>query len=500
MNTYVFLPGPRSGSRRRARALTSAATACLVALALPACGDSSGDTESDGSTSSPSTSSETTAGPATGSTTEAETDSATSATTQTSDATQTSSGGMTTTTDAMTETGVETDTATTGTTGPDIPPCPHTPVDGEPGIGLEMVAGGFDRPVYVTGHPTMPDTLYVLEQKSGSIKILNPGDNMAPPSSFLTLSVNQSENEMGLLGFAFHPDFPEDPRVYVNYNPDASTTRISEFTLADPEDHTVADPNSERVLLSVDQPFGNHNGGMIDFGPDGYLYISFGDGGAANDPLNSGQSLDTLLGKILRIDVEPGNGGEYSIPDDNPFVGQPGAEPEIWAYGLRNVWRFAFDPETGVLYAGDVGQGEWEEVSIIEPGENYGWNEMEGFHCFQGICDDTAGPHELNADGLRAPIIDYPHDGPGSGKSITGGTIYRSCEVPAWDGVYFYADFVSDRVWTLRWDGANVTDNNLVFDPAPESNPSSFGTNAWGDVYVTFFGGFGGAVYRVVPQ
>ena len=153
-----------------------------------------------------------------------------------------------------------------------------------------------------------------------------------------------------------------------------------------------------------------------------------------------------------------------------------------------------------MLYAGDVGQGEYEEISVIEGGENYGWNELEGFHCFQNGCDDSAGPHELNGDDMRAPIVEYPHDGPGSGKSVTGGHVYRSCEVPAWSGVYFYADFVSDRMWTLRWDGSNVTDNNLVFDPAPDSNPSSFGTNAWGDVYVTFFGGFGGSVYRVVPQ
>ncbi|MGB1275784.1 MAG: PQQ-dependent sugar dehydrogenase, partial [Nannocystaceae bacterium] len=227
--------------------------------------------------------------------------------------------------------------------------------------------------------------------------------------------------------------------------------------------------------------------------------IGVGDGGDANDPLMAGQDLNTLLGKILRIDVTPGNGQEYSIPPDNPFINQQGARPEIWATGLRNPWRFGFDPVTDVLYTGDVGQGEWEEVTVVERGGNYGWNPMEGFHCFSdNTCDESAGPNQVNADGYTMPIAEYDH-GEMGGKSITGGNVYRSCEVPGWAGKYFYADFVSNRIWWLDWNGQDVNVETLGLTPG--DNPSSFGTNAWGDVYMTVFGGFGGGeVYRVVPQ
>ena len=474
------------------------------AFALAACGgDDTESTASDATTTTdPTTSSsgtETTAGPTDSDGSESDSETTTSPTT--SDPTTSETDPTTSDTDPTTsETDPTTDTDTdtdTDTTGPDIPPCPYTPVDNDPNVALEMVADGFTRPVFVTGHPTMPDTLYVVEQ-GGTIRILNPGDDSAPVEAFLDINVAVGPNEMGLLGFAFHPDFPDDPRFYVNYNPPSSDrTIISEFQLAG-GDETMADPNSERIVMEFDQPFENHNGGMIEFGPDGYLYIATGDGGAANDPLDSGQDLNSILGKILRVDVEPGNGMGYTIPADNPFANMPGTRGEIWAYGLRNAWRFSHDMETGILYAGDVGQNQWEEVTLIEPGGNYGWNEMEGFHCFQGAnCGSILGPNESNENDYIMPLVEYDHGNQG-GQSITGGYVYRGCEVPAWQGRYYYADFVSNRIWALTWDG-QLDDLGVVINNGPE-NPSSFGQNAWGDVYLTTFGGFGGgSVYRLAP-
>jgi glucose/arabinose dehydrogenase len=375
--------------------------------------------------------------------------------------------------------------------GTNIPPCPWTEVSGDPGVDLQLIATGFNRPLYVAGHPTAPDRLFVVEQ-SGGIKILEPGQTTAPSTDFLTISVNDGPNEMGLLGFAFHPDFPDDPRVYVNYNPSGDqSTIISEFTL-DSTNPDIADPSSERILMQFDQPYSNHNGGMVTFGPDGMLYIGVGDGGAADDPLLAGQDLSTWLGKILRVDVD---GTPYSVPSDNPFVGTAGAEPEIWAYGMRNPWRFSFDGTT--MYCADVGQNAWEEVDVVEAGGNYGWSDMEGAHCFNDFgCDDSdSTPNSTNADGLIMPIYEYSH---AVGASITGGYVYRSCEVPAWHGRYFFADYVDNQLFSLEWDGTNVSNAGLLMNaPAPVT---SFGTNAWGDVFMTTFGAGGnGRVYRIGP-
>jgi glucose/arabinose dehydrogenase len=384
--------------------------------------------------------------------------------------------------------------ATTGDGDGDLPPCPYDEVGGTPNMGFELVANGFDRPVDVKGHPQVPNRLYVIEQFTGRIKILEPGETSAPTNNLLELDVRTQENEVGLLGFTFHPDFPEDPRFYVNYNPGSGgvRTRISEFTVtSDPE---VADPSSERILMEFDQPYWNHDGGGLAFGPDGYLYIGVGDGGSGGDPLGSGQDTSTLLGSILRIDVTPGGGEQYSIPADNPFVGQAGFREEIWAYGMRNPFRFSFDDD-GTLYVGDVGQDAYEEISVVEGGQNHGWNDMEGFHCYTNGCDAGTTPNGVNSDQQVYPIYEYDH---GTGYSITGGHVYRSCEVPGWHGAYVFADYNS-TVFTLTWDGTNVTNAGSVFNAA--GGVVSFGDNAWGDVYGVVFNSSGtDSIYRLAPQ
>jgi glucose/arabinose dehydrogenase len=281
----------------------------------------------------------------------------------------------------------------------------------------------------------------------------------------------------------------------------------------------------ERVILELHQPASNHNGGMIDFGADGYLYIGMGDGGLANDAFDTGRDPEVLLAKMLRIDVEPtgtadkfpvgcvGGAGncdgnvfgpfDYGIPSDNPFVGDDGVADEIWAWGFRNPWRWSFDGD--VMYVADVGQDAWEELDVVVAGGDYGWSDMEGFHCFGGAnCEVIDTPNATNGDGLTMPIHEYSQ---GEGRcSITGGYVYHSCEVPAWDGVYFYADFCTGDLYGLVWDGANVT---LLADGAPIGdtfrNVLGFGTNDWGDVYVTTvrgndMGGLDGEVFRIAPQ
>ena len=384
------------------------------------------------------------------------------------------------------------DGTTTGGDGDgdsDVPPCPYDEVSGDPNMTWEYVAGGFDRPVGVTAHRTIPDRLYVIEQHAGNIRYVNGGETSAT-GTVMNISVNSSQNELGLLGFEFHPDFPEDPRFYVNYNPPgAYRTRISEFTMN--AEGTMADPASERILMEIDQPYWNHDGGGLKFGPDGYLYIGLGDGGSGGDPMGNGQNTNTLLGKLLRIDVEPSGNLEYTIPSDNPFVGMGGYREEIWAYGLRNPWRFSFDTD-GTLYLGDVGQDAYEEIDIISGGGNYGWNEMEGFHCFQSNCDDSSStPNGTNQDGMVLPIIEHQHN---SVDSICGGHVYRSCQVPGWQGRYIYGD-LNSTVFSLEWDGSAVS-NAGSWGNAPNAI-LSFGDNAWGDVYVT---DFGGSIHRLAPQ
>jgi glucose/arabinose dehydrogenase len=429
------------------------------------------------------------------------------------------------TTEPGTTTTPEDTTATTeptGTTGEPID-CPYDEVPGTPSFALQMVGQGFNRPLLALGHPTEPDRLFVLEQ-NGNVRILEPGETMAPAEAFLHVDVagagaTSIGAEFGLLGFAFHPDFPADPRVYVDYNPAGGGdlhTVVSEFTL-DPANPNQVDPASERVVIELHQPDSNHNGGMLLFDSDGYLIIGMGDGGGSGDTYDTGRNTSVLMSKILRIGVEPdGNPDDpmacdgcpqygpfdYTIPADNPFVGDPAFAPEIYAWGLRNPWRMAIDPETDLMYVGDVGQGDWEEITLADRGADLGWSDMEGFHCFGGAgCDEGAGPNQVNADGMTMPLVEYEHTG---GRcSVTGGAVYRSCEVPAWQGVYFYSDFCTGEHFGLVWDGNTATDLGLLLDH--NQLPLGNGWNAYGDVFITtvdaILGGpiFDGLVYRVAP-
>jgi quinoprotein glucose dehydrogenase len=288
-----------------------------------------------------------------------------------------------------------------------------------------------------------------------------PNDqNVTEAKVFLDLTdrvvYKKHENEEGLLGMAFHPNYETNGQLIVYYTTKSAphTSVVSRFRVSD--DPNQATRDSEEEILRIKQPFWNHNGGTVIFGPDGYLYVALGDGGKANDPQNNGQNLQSLLGSILRIDVDrKDENRNYGIPADNPFVGyEDRALPEIWAYGLRNVWRMAFDRDTNLLWAGDVGQDIWEEINIIHRGGNYGWNLREARHNFSP-----------NATGLRAdliePIFEYHHD---IGKSITGGFVYRGSSIPALQGKYLYADYVSGKVWALSYDDqqGQVVGNHLL--------------------------------------
>ena len=302
------------------------------------------------------------------------------------------------------------------------------------------------RPIQSLQLPTDPTHLYIVEQ-AGRILMVDANDSgSAAPTIVLDIKarVNDGGNEEGLLSVAFSPDFPTKKEVYLYYTANKPRRSIlSRFAVS--ADGITIDPASEEVLITQAQPYSNHNGGSINFGPDGFLYLSLGDGGAADDPHHNSQSMSTFLGKVLRIDVsrKGDDGAPYAIPADNPFVATAGAKPEIWALGLRNIWRMAFDSKTGLLWAGDVGQNIWEEIDIIEKGGNYGWNAREGAHDFTG--GKGVGP-------FKEPVIEYHHR---EGVSVTGGRVYRGAATPELDGVYVYADFQYGTVWGIRMiDGA----------------------------------------------
>lgn len=342
---------------------------------------------------------------------------------------------------------------------------------------LQSIVSGLSSPLDLQVPPDGSDRLFIVEQE-GVIRVVQSGVLVATPFLDIRSRVT-SGGERGMLGLAFHPSYLSNRRFFLSYTgtPDGHSV-IAEYqtSAADPN---TADP-TEQVLLTVDQPFPNHNGGQIQFGLDGYLYIGFGDGGSGGDPFGNGQNLGTLLGKILRIDV--GSAGLYSVPPDNPFVGQAGAREEIWAFGLRNPWRFSFDSTTGRLFVADVGQDSFEEVDLVTKGGNYGWNVMEGTHCYQPAsgCDTT---------GLELPIVDYSHS---EGSSVTGGHVYRGTLIPELRGLYVFGDFITGRIWTLNetspgaWTRALLLDTNL--------NISSFGLDPAGELLVV---DYNGAVYRL---
>ncbi|MEZ4296038.1 MAG: PQQ-dependent sugar dehydrogenase [Polyangiaceae bacterium] len=387
-------------------------------------------------------------------------------------------------------------TGGTAGTGGSTAPVDHdcSPPEGEPPLlKLTEVASGFERPVLVKSAPGDNDRLFVVEQ-TGKIWIVQNGQTSPEPFLDIQSEVANPDapsgyhQEQGLLGLAFHPDYAENGRFFVHYsdgpfsdtNPKGNT-HIAEYKRSD--DPNKASPDPVKDILKLSQPFTNHNGGSIEFSPkDGYLYIGMGDGGAGGDPQGNGQDKGTWLGKILRIDVDSGD--PYSSPPGN----LTGGLPEIWDMGVRNPWRFSFDLCTGDLYIGEVGQDEWEEVDVEKAGEggkNYGWRTMEGTHCFQPAngCDQT---------GLTLPVTEYDHV---TGKSITGGHVYRGKSVPGLRGTYFYADFVSSRVWMFRWDGgATVTPTEITADLAPPEALSSFGQDNFGEVYLV---SLYGSIYRI---
>jgi glucose/arabinose dehydrogenase len=346
----------------------------------------------------------------------------------------------------------------------------------------------FTQPIFLTHSGDGTNRVFVVQQ-TGQIRVF-PNDSLVASSAIflnITSLISASSGEEGLLGLAFHPQYAANGYFYVNYTaPNPLRTVISRFKVST-SDPNVADPASEFKILEFNQPFTNHNGGMLAFGPDGYLYIGAGDGGSGGDPNNNGQNLSVLLGKILRIDVNgTGPGMNYRIPADNPFAGNgSGYREEIWAYGLRNPWRFSFDYSTGRLWAGDVGQDSREEVDIIEKGGNYGWRIMEGFACY----NPSSG---CNQAGLTLPIKDYDHT---VGKSITGGYIYHGSRRQDLQGAYIYGDYVAGKIWMLRYSGGTVTADSLLLSTG--KNLSSFGTDQQNELYVlSYSGSVQTAVYR----
>jgi glucose/arabinose dehydrogenase len=313
----------------------------------------------------------------------------------------------------------------------------------------------FEQPVDIQSPNDGTNRLFVISQP-GIIYVFNNDPETKNREVFLDIRGKVLfGGEQGLLGLAFHPNYRDNGYFYLDYttsNP--RRTVISRFRVS-ANNPSKADPQSEEILLEVEQPYANHNGGQISFGPDGYLYISLGDGGAGGDPLNAGQDLTMLLGSLLRIDVDnTADGRNYAIPNDNSFRdNNEGFKEEIYAYGLRNVWRFSFD-EQNRLWAADVGQNQWEEINLIEKGKNYGWRIMEGKHCFDppANCDTT---------GLVLPILEYGHDDTG-GYSITGGFVYNGRSVPELKGKYIYADYVVGKIWTIEYKNGIVTNSLLT--------------------------------------
>ena len=361
---------------------------------------------------------------------------------------------------------------------PLTPSQPTPPAAQLASVTLQRIAGNFQRPTYLTH--AFDDRLFIVEQ-AGRVSIIAGGQRLAEPFLDISRQVESGGNEQGLLSLAFHPT--DHDRFFVNYTDLQGDTRISEF-LVTAENRDRADAGSERTLLTVAQPYGNHNGGQIKFGPDGYLYIGMGDGGASGDPHGYGQNRDTLLGALLRLDVDQAQ--PYAIPPDNPFLNDPASRPEIWAYGLRNPWRFSFDRLTGDLYIADVGQNAWEELNFVTAssgGENYGWNRLEGTHCFN--------PRLCRADGTLLPILEYDHN---DGCSITGGYVYRGTQFPSLSGHYFFSDYCGGVIWNLRHNDADWQKNPLL---ETNLNISSFGEDAAGDLYVLDHAG--GDVYQLQP-
>lgn len=368
-------------------------------------------------------------------------------------------------------------------------PLPVRVVEAYPNLRIE-------RPVVITGAGDGSGRLYIASQL-GQIYWINQDDTeVEQPNLLIDLSAQvmykDHENEEGFLGLAFHPQFKDNGHFFVYYT---STVKphlsvISRLT-ATGADRATATVESEVEVLRIQQPFWNHNGGTILFGPDGYLYVGLGDGGAAHDPLQSGQDLGNLLGSLLRIDVNQTSADQpYAIPADNPFVQREGARPEIFAYGIRNIWRMAFDPQTHDFWAADVGQDDWEEINLIEKGGNYGWSLREGAHKFTR----GRGPGSEYREDLIDPIVEYPHTDDW-GKSITGGAVYRGSRTPLLEGYYLYGDYISGKLWALKYDRQNrrvLENREIAWLNLPVF---TFGQTDDGEVLMSTMTG-GGRIYR----
>jgi glucose/arabinose dehydrogenase len=363
-------------------------------------------------------------------------------------------------------------------------PAVPTPDASWPELQLERITGGLERPTHAIHAGDGSGRLFVVE-KAGRIVIVREGAVQEQPFLDIRDRVGSVGSEQGLLSVAFPPDYASKGYFYVNYTDTEGDTVVARYRLAGEETPDQADPTSEQVLLRITQPYGNHNGGQIAFGPDGYLYIGMGDGGAAGDPQNKAQTTDDLLGKMLRIDVETNpDEATYLVPPDNPFVDDADYAPEIWATGVRNPWRFAFDSETGDMYMADVGQNELEEINVQPAssggGENYGWRCFEGTEVFDSSappCDDLAF-----RETLTMPVAEYSHD---LGCSVTGGFVYRGTAYPALQGIYFYADYCSGRVWGMRQAGDTWETAQLL---NADYRIATFGADEAGRLYVLSIG------------
>lgn len=349
----------------------------------------------------------------------------------------------------------------------------------------------FNYPVELVHSGDGTNRLFIVQQR-GIIYVINNIPGVSTRKVFLNISdrVSQTGSETGLLGLAFHPNYENNGYFYVNYTGGSPlTTHIARYQVsATNPDSAVKE--SERILLTVAQPYSNHNGGKLAFGPDGYLYIGLGDGGSANDPGNRAQNRSEILGKLLRINVDSTEGSlNYAIPPTNPFYRNPnGWREEIYAYGIRNPWKFSFDPVTNWLWLGDVGQDSREEIDIIISGGNYGWRLMEGF-----ICNPTVNPQCQDTAGLLRPIWDYPNAGPD--QSITGGYVYRGSSIPSLVGKYIYGDYGSGKTWALTYDGITPPLNQLLTDES--FLISSFGVDENNDMYLLEYSSSAGRIRKL---
>ncbi len=352
------------------------------------------------------------------------------------------------------------------------PPAPE-------GLTLTPFVDGLELPVFITPVLGSNDKFFVLE-KVGQVRVVENGELLDQPVLDIQNLVSTG-NEQGLLGIALHPDYQSNGYIFVNYTDEAGNTQIVRYQVSG----DVADPASAKPILSVDQPHSNHNAGMLTFGPDGYLYSVMGDGGSGGDPYALGQDMTSLLGKMLRIDVD--NGDPYSIPEDNPFVGQDNVQPEIWTLGWRNPWRFSFDRDTGDMWLGDVGQNQYEEISFQATGQgggNYGWRCKEALHEFD-LSENCEGKTFID------PVLEYDHS---QGASVTGGYVYRGSAIPDLQGKYIYGDFTNGYIWlATQQDGAWTS--TLWQDS--DLNISSFGEDADGELFVI---DYNGAIYRLTQE